>query len=66
MAEAIAEAISEVVTKRDLQDALRDLKQRLTIRLSGMMVVPVGIILVGFRAAAARGTKREGPDDPQY
>ena len=49
MAEAIAEAISELVTKADLQNAMRDLEQRLTIRLGGMMVVAVGIILAGFK-----------------
>ena len=49
MAEAIAEAISGLVTKADLQNAMRDLEQRLTIRLGGMMVVAVGIILAGFK-----------------
>jgi hypothetical protein len=49
MAEAIAEAISELVTKADLQTAMRDLEQRLTIRFGGMMVVAVGIILAGFK-----------------
>ncbi len=49
MAEAIAEAISELVTKADLQTAVRDLEQRLTIRLGGMMVVAVDIILAGFK-----------------
>jgi DNA-binding transcriptional regulator YdaS (Cro superfamily) len=49
MAEAIAEAISGLVTKADLQTAIRDLEQRLTIRLGGMMVVAVGIILTGFK-----------------
>ena len=49
MAEAIAEAISELVTKADLQNAMRDLEQRLTIRLGGMMVVAVGVILAGFK-----------------
>jgi hypothetical protein len=44
MAEAIAEAVSQLATKADL----RDLEQRLTIRLGGMMVVAVGIILTGF------------------
>jgi hypothetical protein len=28
---------------------MRDLEQRLTIRLGGMMVVAVGIILAGFK-----------------
>jgi hypothetical protein len=42
-------AISELVTKADLQNAIRDLEQRLTIRLGGMMVVAVGIILAGFK-----------------
>ena len=49
MAEAIAEAISGLVTKADLQNAMRDLEQRLTIRLGGMMVVAVGFILAGFK-----------------
>jgi hypothetical protein len=49
MAEAIAEAISELVTKTDLQTAMRDLEQRLTIRLGSMMVVAVGIILADFK-----------------
>ena len=48
-AEAIAEAISGLVTKADLQNAMRDLEQRLTIRLGGMMVVAVGFILAGFK-----------------
>jgi len=49
MAEAIAEAISGLVTKADLQNAMRDLEQRLTIRVGGMMVVAVGVILAGFK-----------------
>ena len=49
MAEAIAEAISGLVTKADLQNAMRDLEQRLTIRGGGMMVVAVGVILAGFK-----------------
>ena len=49
MAEAIAQAISELVTKADLQNAIRDLEQRLTIRVGGMMVVAVGMILAGFK-----------------
>jgi hypothetical protein len=48
MAEAIAEAISGLVTK-DLQNAMRDLEQRLTIRVGGMMVAAVGVILAGFK-----------------
>jgi hypothetical protein len=48
MAEAIAEAISELVTNTDLQTAMRDLEQRLTIRLGSMMVA-VGIILADFK-----------------
>ena len=49
MAEAIAEAISQLVTKTNLQTAIPDLEQRLTIRLGGMMVVAVGIIFAGFK-----------------
>jgi hypothetical protein len=49
MAEAIAEAISELVTKADLQTAMRDLEQRLTIPLGGTKVVAVGVILAGFK-----------------
>jgi hypothetical protein len=45
MAEAIAEAVSELATKADL----RELEQRMTVKFGGMMVVAVGIILAGFK-----------------
>jgi hypothetical protein len=45
MAEAIAEALSQLATKADLHD----LEQRMTIKLGGMIVVAVGVILAGFK-----------------
>jgi hypothetical protein len=45
MAEAIAEAVSQLATKADL----RDLEQRIIIKLGGMIVVAVGVILAGFK-----------------
>ena len=56
MAEAIAEAVSQLATKADLA-ALRTelktefeiLKRGLTIGLGSMMVVAVGVILAGFK-----------------
>ena len=45
MAEAIAEAVSQLATKADL----RDLEQRMTIKFGGMIVVAVGVILAGFK-----------------
>jgi hypothetical protein len=45
MAEAITEAVSQLATKADL----RDLEQRMTIKLGGMIVVAVGVILAGFK-----------------
>jgi hypothetical protein len=50
-AEALAEAVggADLVTKADLQSALRDVEQRLTIRFGGMLVVAVGIILAALR-----------------
>lgn len=50
-AEALAEAVgvTELVTKADMNAALRDLEQRLTIRMGGMLVVVVGIILTALR-----------------
>lgn len=52
-AEAQAEALAEVielniqdlVTKEDLIVSLKDLEQRLIIKLGGMMVVAVGVIV---------------------
>lgn len=52
-AEAQAEALAEVielniqdlVTKDDLVTSLKDLEQRLIIKLGGMMVVAVGVIV---------------------
>jgi hypothetical protein len=56
MAEAIAEAISQLVTKTDLAATKADLEatlglleQRMTIKLGGMMIVAVGVILAGFK-----------------
>jgi hypothetical protein len=50
-AEALAEAVggADLVTKADLAIALRDLEQRLTIRLGGMLIVAVGVILAALR-----------------
>jgi len=50
-AEALSEAIggAELVTKADMAAVLRDLEQRLTIKLGGMLVVAVGVILAAFR-----------------
>jgi hypothetical protein len=50
-AEALVEAIggAEVVTKTDLQIALRDLEQRLIIKIGGLMIVAVGVIFAGLR-----------------
>ena len=52
-AEAQAEALAEVielniqdlVTKDDLVASLKDLEQRLIIKLGGMMVVAVGVVV---------------------
>jgi hypothetical protein len=44
MAEAIAEAVSQLATKTDL----RELEQRMLIRLGGMIVVATGLILAGL------------------
>jgi hypothetical protein len=45
MAEAIAEAVSQLATKTDLHD----LVQRITIKFGGMIVLAVGVILAGFK-----------------
>lgn len=39
-AEALAEALSQLATKRDL----KDLEQRLTIKMGAMFVVAIGVI----------------------
>ena len=56
MAEAIAEAVSQLATKADLAALKTDLEsrlvlleQRMTIKFGGMMVVAVGTILAGFK-----------------
>ena len=56
MAEAIAEAVSQLATKADLAaleariDAkLEILKRDMAIRLGSMMVIAVGVILAGFK-----------------
>jgi hypothetical protein len=50
---ALAEAFQDnVATKddiRDLRSDIRDLEQRLIIRLGGMLVIAVGIILAAIR-----------------
>lgn len=48
---ALAEAagVADFATKMDLTVALRDLDQRLTIKLGGMLVVAVGVILAAIR-----------------
>jgi len=54
-AEAAAEALSEsvggaeLVSKSGMLAALRDLEQRLTIRIGSMMVVAVGVLLAAQR-----------------
>ena len=63
MAEAIAEAVSQLATKADLallkadlaalkadlEGKLALLEQRITIKPGGMMVIAVGTILAGFK-----------------
>ncbi len=52
MAEAIAEAVSQLATKNDialLRSDLELLKRDMTLRLGSMMIVAVGIILAGFK-----------------
>jgi hypothetical protein len=56
MAEAIAEAVSQLATKADLaalraelRADLEILKRDMTLRLGSMMVVAVGVILAGFK-----------------
>ena len=56
MAEAIAEAVSQLATKADLialemriDSKLEILKRDMTIRLGSMMVIAVGVILAGFK-----------------
>lgn len=50
-AEALAEAIAgaELVTKTDMPVGLRDLEQRLTIKVGSMIIVAVGVILAALR-----------------
>jgi hypothetical protein len=53
MSEAIAEAVSQLATKADIEALKADielLKRDLTIRFGGMMVAAVGIILAGVAA----------------
>jgi len=45
MAEAIAEAVSQIATKADQHD----LEQRMTNKFGGMIVVAVGVILAGCK-----------------
>ena len=51
MSAAVAEAMAgaELATKQDMHAALRDLEQRLTIRLGGMLVAAVGVIVAAMR-----------------
>jgi hypothetical protein len=44
-----AATATDLVTKSDLTTAVRDLEQRLTIRLGGMLVVAVGVLLAAIR-----------------
>ena len=50
-AEALVEVIggAELVTRADMLVALRDLEQRLIIKVGGMMIVAVGVILAALR-----------------
>jgi hypothetical protein len=53
MSEAIAEAVSQLATKADIEALKADielLKRDMTIRLGSMMVVAVDIILAGVAA----------------
>ncbi|MBU2774342.1 DUF1640 domain-containing protein [Acidithiobacillus ferrooxidans] len=45
LAEVIEVNIQDLVTKDDLVASLKDLEQRLIIKLGGMMVVAVGVIV---------------------
>ena len=45
LAEVIELNIQDLVTKDDLTVSLKDLEQRLIIKLGGMMVVAVGVIV---------------------
>lgn len=50
-ASALAEAVgaADLVTNEHLDLRLRDLEQRLTMRLGGMLVVAVGVLLAAIR-----------------
>jgi hypothetical protein len=50
-ARALAASMTEAapVTTQELDYRLKDLEQRLVIKLGGMMIVAVGIILAGLR-----------------
>jgi hypothetical protein len=50
-AEAFAEAVgaTELVTKTDMEVALRDLEQRLTIKMGGIAIVAIGVLLAAMR-----------------
>jgi hypothetical protein len=45
----MAMRFDQLVTKDDLKTALRDLEQRLTIRLGGMLVIATGVVLAGMK-----------------
>jgi len=42
----IAEAQSRLATKEDLDNGLRDLEQRLTIKLGAMLALSIGVVAV--------------------
>jgi hypothetical protein len=50
-ASALVEALAsaDLVTREYLDSRLRDLEQRLIIRLGGMLIVAVGVILAAMR-----------------
>jgi hypothetical protein len=48
----MAEATSQLVTKSDLQTAMRDLVERLTIRLGGMLGAATALILTAIGITA--------------
>jgi hypothetical protein len=49
--DASRDALSQLVTKDDLKDALLSLEQRLTIKLGAFLSVAVGIIIAVLRVA---------------
>jgi len=49
--EAEAEAISEALLKSDLQRDIKELKQRMTIKLGTIMVIGIGVIAAIIKLA---------------